>query len=259
MAREFSYAKIYGIDIGDVVPLHNYFKYPYAIAFQFQLPLCTPRVMCILKCTTSILGSGSMTPVLISSTRDPFRWLFVNFKLSSDCPKLVLTNSQPSQVQSYPALVNEVARILRPGGLFLACEWGRCAAMVENMNPMEFTPYACRFYQAVSESLYRAQGLVPIANRLEDYIASSGRFDRVECKRFSMPIGTWHRDPWMQYLGGRFRDSLRIYVSSMELMMIQAGRDPTNVRELVLGYLREMYTVQGMICYFYTVQANRCN
>ncbi|KAK7684457.1 hypothetical protein QCA50_012404 [Cerrena zonata] len=172
---------------------------------------------------------------------------------------IVHARSVSMAVQSYPALVNEVARILRPGGLFLACEWGRCAAMENNLDPHHLTPFACRFYHAVAETLHRSRGLAPVANYLKDFIESSGRFDRVECKRIIMPIGTWHRDPSMQQLGDRFRQSLEVYVNSMQLMMIQAGRDPVGVRELVDGYVKEMYTVQGMICYFYTVQANCCN
>ena len=153
--------------------------------------------------------------------------------------------------------MNEVARILRPGGLFLAGEWGRCAAMEERFNPEAFTPYACRFYNAVSECLSRTRGLTPVAPHLRDYIRSSDRFDRVECKRFTMPIGTWHSDPSMQDLGEKYRNSLVTYVHSMQLMMVEAGRDPDEVRELAGGYVNEMFTVHGMICYFYTVQANR--
>ena len=150
-------------------------------------------------------------------------------------------------------MVNEVSRILRPGGLFLAGEWGRCAAMEGSLDPEILTPHACGFYNAVSEN----RGLTPIASYLQDLIESSDCFSLVEAKRFTIPVGTWPSDPRMQDLGGQCRNYLVSYANSMRVMMVQAGRDAEEVGQLVDGYVNEMFTVPGMICYFYTVQANR--
>ncbi|KAI0056846.1 S-adenosyl-L-methionine-dependent methyltransferase [Artomyces pyxidatus] len=60
-------------------------------------------------------------------------------------------------VHDYPKLLREVARVLRPGGLFLSCEFGAYAALhpdhPSHANPAEYIPHTARFYRAVTDGI----------------------------------------------------------------------------------------------------------
>ncbi|KAI0341156.1 S-adenosyl-L-methionine-dependent methyltransferase [Trametopsis cervina] len=167
---------------------------------------------------------------------------------------LVHARSISMAVHDYPRVVDEVARILRPGGLFVACEWGRSAAMADNLDPAQHAPATFLFYQIVNETL-RSRGIMPLAQRLESFIEASGQFERIRPRMYMMPVGSWNDTPGLQELGKRFRIVLVWYAHSMALMMIEAGRDPSLVNFVVGGFVHELFTVSGLICKYFTVSA----
>ena len=98
------------------------------------------------------------------------------------------------QVRDYPGLIDQVARVLRPGGLFLACEWGRFPLLHDGRNPQLATPFACAFFAAVNDAL-RARGVLPdAAQRLDAWLAESGYFERIRPRQYAIPIGDWPAD-----------------------------------------------------------------
>lgn len=151
-------------------------------------------------------------------------------------------------------MVDQVARVLRPGGLFLAGEWGRSAEMAGGMNPAEHAPRTCHFYRMVQETLLR-RGIRPIARHIPRIMEESGHFKRVKARVYEMPVGPWHSNPELQSIGFWYRETLVRYAQSMGLMMVEAGCDPAQVQNVVYGFIREMYEVRGLVCKYFTVRA----
>lgn len=151
-------------------------------------------------------------------------------------------------------MVDQVARVLRPGGLFLAGEWGRSAEMAGGMNPAEHAPRTCHFYRMVQETLLR-RDIRPIARHIPRIMEESGHFKRVKARVYEMPVGPWHSNPELQSIGFWYRETLVRYAQSMGLMMVEAGCDPAQVQDVVYGFIREMYEVRGLVCKYFTVRA----
>lgn len=169
--------------------------------------------------------------------------------------KLVFCPSE--QVYDYAAVVDQVARVLRPGGLFLACEWGHTAAMAGDLDPQVHAPRTCAFYQAVNDTL-ESRGIPPIAQYVADYIGDSGHFERIRPRVHEMPVGDWHRNPQLRQLGANFRGVLEMYAASMSIVMLESGRyHCMEVESLVEGFMQEMHTVPGLVCEYYTVRARK--
>ncbi|KAI0076867.1 S-adenosyl-L-methionine-dependent methyltransferase [Panus rudis PR-1116 ss-1] len=179
------------------------------------------------------------------------------FRYESGSFDLVHGRSISMAVHHYPDVIEKVARVLHPGGLFLACEWGRYPAMAGGVDPQRYLPHSQAFFRAIIDTLYRTRGIRPVASRLEEYIESSGYFTNIRQRRFSVPIGPWHSDQRLQQIGAAYRDMVKVYASSMSLMMVQAGESQTEVARLLQGYLYELDNVAGMVSHFYTVHAIR--
>jgi len=170
---------------------------------------------------------------------------------------LVHARSISMAVRDYPGMLREVGRVLRPGGLFLACEWGRYPAITQHIYPQPSIPRSREFYLAVNESLQRIQGIAPVATDIARHMRESGLFESVQECRFEMPVGDRHPDPTKQYIGFHFREMLKLYARSMEVMMVEAGRSPPEAHRLADGYIHEMNTVDGMVSHYYMVHGTR--
>ncbi|KAI0686928.1 S-adenosyl-L-methionine-dependent methyltransferase [Cytidiella melzeri] len=178
------------------------------------------------------------------------------FRYDNGTYDLVHARSISMAVYDYPGVVDQVARVLRPGGLFLAGEWGRSAEMRDGMNPAVHTPHACHFYQTVQRAL-ACRSITPVARQIATIVQDSGHFERVKPRVFEMPVGDWHNDPELRYIGYWFRENLVRYALSMEVMMIEVGMRPADVQAMVRGFIREMYEVRGMVCKYFTLRARR--
>lgn len=159
-------------------------------------------------------------------------------------------------VYNYPALLDQVARVLRPGGLFLACEWGRTIAMANGGDPRMLAPRSCAFFGAISQTLSQRR-IYPIAGNVQQWLVASNMFNHVRPHRYEMPVGHWPTDPRQSALGIAFRECLETYAESMRIMMLEAGCRREEVDHLVDGFRVELDTVQGMVCPYYTVHALR--
>jgi len=168
---------------------------------------------------------------------------------------LVHARSISMAVINYAALMTSVARVLRPGGLFLACEWGRFPA-VRNADPVIHLPRSHQFFSAVNECL-RARRIRPIAGDLSKYIEDSGHFDRIQSRAVEVPVGDWPENDRMKRIGVRFREMLKLYATSMGVMMVETGKNPGEVDRLVEGYRHELDHIRGMVSIYYMVQGRR--
>jgi SAM-dependent methyltransferase len=254
MSREFSHVKFDGLDIG------AYFTPP-------QLP--SQHMVDIWRHAVPIATRSPPDNVRfeMADVNAPFRYNNGTFDLvharsiSMAVRYSLLEVSDVSmtsaQVRDYSRVVQQVARVLRPGGLFLACEWGRSAEMTGGRDPAVFAPRTCLFYHRVHEALEH-RAIAPVARHLARIVQESRQFERIRPRMYEMPVGNWPSEPHLRAIGERFRTNLVIYAQSMGILMYESGRyHPRYVQEIVTGFIYEMYHVPGIVCKYFTVRARK--
>ncbi|KAI0369527.1 S-adenosyl-L-methionine-dependent methyltransferase [Pilatotrama ljubarskyi] len=159
-------------------------------------------------------------------------------------------------IRDYRALLQEVARVLRHGGLFVSCEWGRYPAMNDGSDVRSRAPRACAFFDAVRETLRVRRGIESVAERIPHIVGESRQFTNIEARCFRAPIGDWWDDPVKKELGREFREMMVLYARSMRALLSE-GRRATEADALIEGYIRDLWGVPGMVSLCYTVHARR--
>ncbi|KAF8056042.1 S-adenosyl-L-methionine-dependent methyltransferase [Lyophyllum atratum] len=188
----------------------------------------------------------------VHDVNSPYRW-------STSSIDIVHARSVSMAVQDYPAMLQEVGRVLRPDGLFLSCEWGRYPAFHPRFRliPEVHAPSACHFFDVLGKALDGCRGIQPIATDISAFLRDSGRFKNIESRRFYMPVGPWHVEPEMKLLGRAFRASLLRYADSVKPLLLEAGLSEEEVRHIIDAYVHELKTVSGMVSVLHTVHAQR--
>ena len=166
-----------------------------------------------------------------------------------------LTVPRP-QIRDYAALLPEIARVLRRGGLFVSCEWGRRPAMADGSDAAPHAPRAVAFFEAVRATLLERRGIQTVAPRIPQLLADAGKFTHIAARSFAMPIGDWHPDPALRELGREYREMVELYARSMRAVLVD-GRFAAQADELVQGYVEDIWSVPGMVSVCYTVYARR--
>ncbi|KII94192.1 hypothetical protein PLICRDRAFT_99517 [Plicaturopsis crispa FD-325 SS-3] len=161
-------------------------------------------------------------------------------------------------IRDYPRLVDEVARILRAGGLFLSYEWGRFLAFHPDLHLATDIPQEIhRFYDAIDEALRLTRGLGRVAGVVPDWLHQSGLFRDVTAQCYYVPVGDWMPNLEQREIGIAYRDMLVGYAEAVRPLLRQAEWPEDGVNELVEGFLRGMRETDGMVSILYTVHARR--
>jgi SAM-dependent methyltransferase len=163
------------------------------------------------------------------------------------------------QVRDYPTVLQEVGRVLRPGGLFLSYEWERSPTFHPTLEVHlpSHVPGACQFYDTLTRALDTCRGIQPIASRVPLFVNNSGLFADITISCYYMPIGPWHDDPSMKMLGRAFRASLLRYIDSVKPLLREAGYSEAEIDDITGAYIHELKTVRGMVSTLHTVHARR--
>ncbi|TCD65162.1 hypothetical protein EIP91_003018 [Steccherinum ochraceum] len=172
------------------------------------------------------------------------------FRYADGYYDLVHARSVSMAVHNYAVLLDEVARVLRPRGLFVAGEWMRGPAMIRGADPAVHLPRTTEFFRVVNNTL-TVKNIFPVAPFLHELIEESNHFEDVHSRQIEIVVGGDAR-------GNRFREMQKVYAESMRVVLVEAGRHSRReVDELVAGYLWELYHVPGMIHVYHAVHARR--
>ncbi|EPT00044.1 hypothetical protein FOMPIDRAFT_1050128 [Fomitopsis schrenkii] len=146
-------------------------------------------------------------------------------------------------VRDFPRLLNEVARALRRGGLFISGEWFGYPAMRDN-SLSERAPHTYRFFHFVNQCWAR-NGIRSVADRMPELLRRSGAFVDVRYRDVYVPIGSWN--PQLRRAGEKLKADLVVFATSMQLWIVERGYCTSTAAEaLIDGFLHEADTVQGM-------------
>ncbi|CAA7262004.1 unnamed protein product [Cyclocybe aegerita] len=162
-------------------------------------------------------------------------------------------------VRDYHAVLDEVARVLRPGGLFVSCEWDPYTAFdpASNRNLAMHAPACCRFFDAVNDALDSCRGLRPIPELITSILESKGCFTAISPRKLYIPIGAWRADPALRTIGVDCRRAHQRYADSIKPLLIEAGWTQNGLDRLVGEYMREMDSLNGLVAVVHTVHARK--
>lgn len=163
------------------------------------------------------------------------------------------------QVRDYPAILQEVGRVLRPGGLFLSCEWERWPTFYPSLvvHPPSRVPGACHFYDTLIKALDICRGIQSIASRIPSLVNDSNLFSDITASCHYMPIGPWQDGPSRKMLGRAYRASVLRYIDSVKPVLREAGYSEAEIDEIAGAYIHELKTVRGMVGTLRVVHARR--
>jgi hypothetical protein len=156
--------------------------------------------------------------------------------------------------------LEEVGRILKPGGIFVSGEWGRRAVLDPSCSSdiAINTPGIDRFGDAITAAL-AAKGIGQVVQSIPSWLsrATSAEFTEIIPNVFYVPIGSWHADPRLQTIGRAYRSSLKKFAQAMEPMLREAGWSDDELDELIRGMVHDTKNVAGISGVYHTVYARK--
>lgn len=161
-------------------------------------------------------------------------------------------------VTDYPVLLREVARLLRPEGLFFSGEIAR-SIEISHTFPADLVhqaPRARRFYEVINHIL-KLRNLDVIADKIPGFIMQSEQFTVPIIQTFHIPIGDWHPDGIMKRVGKRYLTTLKGFAESLIPLLRETGMTQHDIEAHVAGFIHDVENVRGLVGVYHTVWARK--
>lgn len=162
-------------------------------------------------------------------------------------------------MRDYRAVMEEVARVLRPGGLFLSFEWGHFVTLHPSLHGDISThaPASRRFFDAMNGVLGSYRDSQPVNTDMAQLLTNVGGFEDISTTTHYVPIGTWPADPALRSIGEKNLTAQERYANSVRHALVQSGRPQEDVDLLLGEYLAEIRTIGGIASVCYAACARR--
>ncbi|KAF7321563.1 Methyltransf-25 domain-containing protein [Mycena kentingensis (nom. inval.)] len=186
---------------------------------------------------------------------------------------IVHARSISMAVISYPALLAEAARLLRPSGCYIGGEWSRMLFTLvipgPGMNPQpipvtqQTAPFLAQFFAALHAALAAPPNPLPptaplvaplLALQPQHYDASS-----ITAATHLVPIGAWPQHPQnLQRTGRTYRNVFREYMQSVRpLLQRKSGLPDAVLGQIYAGAKVELRHTPGLLAVYNSVFARR--
>lgn len=151
--------------------------------------------------------------------------------------------------------MQEAARVLRRGGLFVSAEICRQVDFAPGFpgRPDVDAPRADMFYNVINDVLVR-RGIHDYTRSIPAYVRDSGRFSDGRVMDYMIPIGTSQvPDRRRMRLGLNNLEVMTEFARSVGPMLRDEGYSNGFVEELITGFMEDMRIVPGMVVMYQTV------
>ncbi|KAL0952635.1 hypothetical protein HGRIS_006881 [Hohenbuehelia grisea] len=165
------------------------------------------------------------------------------------------------QVHDFAEIARKVARVLRPGGLFLSCEWVRGVLVHPNLpyDVATYIPAISRFFDMVKDTLDRLRGIECLAGQVPQYLHDTGAFGEIMTREECIPLGPWASDdaPHVVQTGRIMRASFVRYAEALRPLLMEAGCTPDFLNSLFAEMKHELRVKEGLVCNIHAVFARK--
>ncbi|KIL64641.1 hypothetical protein M378DRAFT_582742 [Amanita muscaria Koide BX008] len=161
-------------------------------------------------------------------------------------------------IRNWPNLINECARLLRPGGLFVSCEWIHfpVADPSADHDANTYAPASVRFFNTIHQILQReGVQLDPLNAHLS--LTQSPQFTDISTERRSAPIGQWPEDETWKNIGNDQKIIFQRFTGSVMPMLTNAGMTEAAAGQLTADYLEEVDNKDGLVCEYVITHARK--
>ncbi|KAJ8461947.1 hypothetical protein ONZ51_g11215 [Trametes cubensis] len=160
-----------------------------------------------------------------------------------------------NQVEYYPNLIAEAARILKHGGILSICEWTRSIHINDGSEIMHSAPRACAFLKALGERLDAYGYIGPVLELVKSAVDQEPSLAALH-RIFWVPIGDWPANGFVKSVGIRYRQILAGYAIAVTPFL---KRDfcAAYVDGLVEGFISDLHRVRGLSTSYYSGYATR--
>lgn len=155
--------------------------------------------------------------------------------------------------------MEEMARMLKHGGLFISIEWGHFVAIHPSIHADTsiHAPACCRFFNVVNEVLRSVRDPHPIEADVAQLLSDSERFVDISATTHYVPIGSWPSDVSQRQIGEVNLRAQERYADSVKNLLLDGSWEENEVERLVTEYIDELRSIDGMTTVCYTVHARK--
>ncbi|TFK48169.1 S-adenosyl-L-methionine-dependent methyltransferase [Heliocybe sulcata] len=162
--------------------------------------------------------------------------------------------------QRYPIMLRDVARVLRPGGLFISGEFRNYPVFPERRpgrnDPDILCPHFFRFLGLTAQALGLLGVRWDLSCKIPQWLEASGSFYNITRRTFELPIGDWH--PEQRHSGIKAAEIFVGFVEAMESFLGYSGLIPKEeLARLMGGAIYELQHVSGLVMYYDVVCAHK--
>ncbi|KAJ2919633.1 hypothetical protein MD484_g856, partial [Candolleomyces efflorescens] len=162
-------------------------------------------------------------------------------------------------VPDYNLLLDEAARLLRPGGLFLSVEWAKQLSSYPgyDLDIEEDAPAAFNFFNTVNNTLADMHGISLDSADIKFLINNSAHFLTANTEDIHVPVGAWHENDALRTIGSSFRAGQKKLAVALEPTLLASGMSVDEVDALISGFKQEIDTVDGLAMVAHITHAER--
>lgn len=163
-------------------------------------------------------------------------------------------NLLAGQIGDWLALINEVARLLRPGGLFISCEWVLSPTFRPGVerDPATHAPASMRFFHAIEHAL-AARGVILVGNHVKHYLEASRQFNAITEVPHCVGVGEELQDEAGSRVGHDLMRVFNRFTRSIIPLLREAGLTKLQIGELIGEYLGELQNPETGLAYVYDI------
>ncbi|KAG6328551.1 hypothetical protein ID866_10538, partial [Astraeus odoratus] len=152
-------------------------------------------------------------------------------------------------ILNYPRFLNEIARMLRPGGLVILIEPDHSEPIADGKTATELTrsgqPSGMRGWFALWEAYrqcLRDKGIdMTVPPRLSSLLEGTRAFDRIVTQEGNIPVGFWPKDPLALSIGQLAWMDYDIMLPALKPLFLSAGMKEWEAKKLIEEAQQDLY------------------
>ncbi|WVW79122.1 hypothetical protein I302_101087 [Kwoniella bestiolae CBS 10118] len=143
-------------------------------------------------------------------------------------------------LRDYPSLLVDIARVIKPGGMYVATEPDINLILPEGQSQRELKGWN-RWENGLQKAMLNRGTDPQLAPKLPQYFTDSGLFQQVDSVALDWPLTPWSQDPKQRSVGSVMIRDVKQFPDTSRLLIIDgAGISPTEYDGIKIRFLQEI-------------------